>query len=62
MYSALLSGQVDAVVFTAPALQCYAAHDGVGKVRTVGPEFKKGDVGFVVPPTAAGASERTSGW
>ncbi len=49
MYAALLSRQLDAVALGAPALQYYAAHDGLGKVRTVGPEFKKGNYGFVVP-------------
>ena len=37
------------MVLGAPALQYHAAHEGLGKVRVVGPEFKKGDVGFVVP-------------
>ena len=49
LYAALADGQVDAVVLGAPALQYHAAHEGLGKVRVVGPEFKKGDVGFVVP-------------
>jgi polar amino acid transport system substrate-binding protein len=48
MYAALLGGQVDALVWGAPALQYHAAHDGQGQVRTVGPVFKKGDVGFLV--------------
>ena len=49
MYAALLGGRVDAVVWGAPALQYHAAHDGRGKVRMVGPEFRKGDLGFLVP-------------
>jgi polar amino acid transport system substrate-binding protein len=49
MYTALLSRQVDAVALGAPALQYYAAHDGLGKVMMVGPEFKKGSFGFVLP-------------
>ena len=49
VYSALLSGRVDAVVLPAPVLRYYAAHDGVGKVRMVGPEFRKSDAAFVVP-------------
>ncbi len=48
MYAALLSGEVDAVVSGAPLLRYYAAHDGLGKVRIVGPEIKKGDICFVV--------------
>jgi polar amino acid transport system substrate-binding protein len=49
MYSALLSGKADAVVMAAPVLRYYAAHEGVGKVRMVGPEFRKSDAAFVVP-------------
>jgi polar amino acid transport system substrate-binding protein len=37
------------VVLGAPVLQYYAAHDGLGTVRMVGPEFQKGDFGFIVP-------------
>jgi polar amino acid transport system substrate-binding protein len=48
IYSALLSGRVDAVVMAAPVLRYYAAHDGVGKVKLVGPEFRKSDAAFVV--------------
>ncbi len=48
MYDALLSGTVDAVVWGAVALRYHAAHDGLGKVRMVGPEFRRGIVGFVV--------------
>ena len=39
MFQALLNRKVDAVVFGSPVLLFYAAHDGKGKVRTVGPEF-----------------------
>ena len=49
VYSALLSGRVDAVVLPAPVLRYYAAHDGAGKVRMAGPEFRKSDAAFVVP-------------
>lgn len=49
MYSALLSGKVDAVVMAAPALRYYATHEGAGKVRTTGPEVRKNDLAFVVP-------------
>src|SRR5207302_5778342 len=40
-YQALLDGQADAVVFDAPVLAYYAAHGGKGKVRLVGPVFRK---------------------
>jgi len=36
----------DAVVFDAPVLQYYAAHDGAGKVRVVGATFRSEDYGF----------------
>jgi len=49
MYAALLSGQVDAVVAGAPILRYFASHEGLGKVRVVGPEFKRANVGFLVP-------------
>jgi polar amino acid transport system substrate-binding protein len=47
--SALLDGKADAVVLAAPTLQYYETHRGAGKVRVVGPEFHKRDLGFVVP-------------
>ena len=31
----------------APALRYYAAHDGAGLVKMVGPEFNRQDIGFV---------------
>lgn len=46
-YDALKSGAADAVVFDAPVLQHYAAHDGAGAVRVVGPVFRKEDYGIV---------------
>ncbi|MGO9066187.1 MAG: transporter substrate-binding domain-containing protein [Myxococcaceae bacterium] len=49
LFSALLSGKVQAVVAAAPPLRYFAAHDGLGKVRLVGPEFRKEDLMFVVP-------------
>ncbi len=49
MFSALLSGKAEAVVSVAPTLQYFAAHDGAGRVRMVGPEFRKEDLMFVVP-------------
>jgi polar amino acid transport system substrate-binding protein len=45
---ALVGGKVDAVVLAAPALQHHAAHGGAGKVRVVGPQFSKRDLGFMV--------------
>lgn len=48
MYAALLSGQVDAVLWAATTLRYHAAHGGLGKVKMVGPEFKRGNIGFVV--------------
>ncbi len=49
MYQALLSKKVDAVFFAAPALLYYAANDGKGKVKIVGPEIYRQDAGFVFP-------------
>jgi polar amino acid transport system substrate-binding protein len=49
MYKALPEKKVDAVVLHAPVLNYYAAHEGLGRVRMVGPEFEKRDIGFVVP-------------
>lgn len=39
MFKALLDRRVDAVVFSAPVLLYYAAHEGKGRVKMVGPEF-----------------------
>ncbi|MES1202966.1 MAG: transporter substrate-binding domain-containing protein [Pseudomonadota bacterium] len=44
--AALENNTVDAVVFDAPVLQYYAAHDGAGKVRVVGSIFRNEDYGF----------------
>ncbi|HVJ32234.1 MAG TPA: transporter substrate-binding domain-containing protein [Terriglobia bacterium] len=33
----------------APALRYYAAHEGNGRVRPVGPEFSQQGIGFVFP-------------
>jgi polar amino acid transport system substrate-binding protein len=49
MYQALLDKKVDAVLFAAPILLYYAAHDGAGRVKMVGPEFDRQDIGFVFP-------------
>lgn len=48
-FEALLAGRADAVVLAAPALQYYESHQGSGKVRLVGPEFRKRDLGLMVP-------------
>lgn len=48
MFKALLDKKVDAVVFTAPVLLYYAAHEGKGLVRIAGPEFYTSPVAFVV--------------
>ncbi len=39
MFEALLNKKVDAVVSAAPVLLYYAAHEGKGWVKVVGPEF-----------------------
>lgn len=39
MFQALLDKKVEAAVFEAPVLLYYAAHEGKGRVRTVGPLF-----------------------
>jgi len=45
-YQALLDKRVDAVVFNAPALLYYAAHEGDGLVKVVGPEFNVSPLAF----------------
>ena len=49
MYQALLDKKVDAVLFGAASLRYYAAHEGKGWVKMVGPEFNRQDVGIVFP-------------
>lgn len=49
---ALKNGQAEAVVFDAPVLLYYAAHEGKGHTRIVGPVFKKEDYGIVFRPNA----------
>jgi polar amino acid transport system substrate-binding protein len=46
---ALRDRRVDAVVFDAPVLLYYAAHDGKGQVQVVGPLFRKEDYGIAFP-------------
>ena len=48
MYQALLDGTVDAVVLGSASLNYFATHEGLGRVKMVGAEFDKNDVGFVV--------------
>ena len=48
-YQALQDGQVDAVVYDAPVLLYYAAHEGKGKVQTAGAIFRKENYGIVFP-------------
>ena len=49
IYQALLDEKVDAVVLHSPVLGYYATHEGRGRVKLVGPEINKSDIGFVVP-------------
>ena len=48
-YEALRQGEVNAVVYDAPVLLYYAAHEGKGKVQTAGPIFRKENYGIVFP-------------
>jgi polar amino acid transport system substrate-binding protein len=47
-FQALQENQVDAVVYDAPVLLYYAAHEGKGKVQTVGAVFRKENYGIVL--------------
>jgi polar amino acid transport system substrate-binding protein len=47
MYQALLDQKVDAVLMASPPLRYFAAHEGKGRVKLVGSEFRKENVGFV---------------
>jgi polar amino acid transport system substrate-binding protein len=49
MFKALRDKKVDAVVSAAPLLLYYAAHEGKGLVKTVGPEFNTAPVAIMVP-------------
>lgn len=46
MFNALLAKKVDAVVFGAPVLLYYAAHEGRGRVKIVGAEFNVAPIAF----------------
>jgi len=48
LYQALLDGKVDAVVLGAPILTYYAENEGRGRVKLVGAEVEKNDVGYIV--------------
>ena len=48
MFKALLDKKVDAVVTAAPMLLYYAAHEGKGRVKTVGPEFNTAPAAIMV--------------
>ncbi|WP_295615036.1 transporter substrate-binding domain-containing protein [Chamaesiphon sp. GL140_3_metabinner_50] len=48
-FNALNSSNVDAVVFDAPILLYYAAHDGKGKVQVVGNIFRKESYAIALP-------------
>jgi len=47
MFSALLDQRADAVFFNSAMLRYYAAHDGMGRVRVVGPEVNRQELGFL---------------
>jgi polar amino acid transport system substrate-binding protein len=48
-YAALNNSTIDAVVFDAPILLYYAAHDGKGKVQVVGHIFRKESYAIALP-------------
>ncbi len=48
-YDALNNSEVDAVVYDAPILLYYAAHDGKGKVQVVGSIFRKESYAIALP-------------
>jgi polar amino acid transport system substrate-binding protein len=48
-YDALNNTEVDAVVFDAPILLYYAAHEGKGKVQVVGSIFRKESYAIALP-------------
>ena len=48
MFNALLDNKVDAVVAPGPVLLYYAANEGKGRVKVVGPEFNRSQVAILV--------------
>ena len=53
LFQALIDKKVNAVLLTAPALRYYQTHEGTGLVKTVGPEFNRGILGFVFPENSS---------
>lgn len=53
IFIALAQGQADALVYDAPVLLYYAAHEGKGKVQVVGSIFHREDYGIVFPSGSA---------
>jgi polar amino acid transport system substrate-binding protein len=51
-YDALLAQKVDAVVFDAPVLMYYAAHEGQGKVQLVGEVLRDENYGILMQPNS----------
>ncbi|MFT3672226.1 MAG: transporter substrate-binding domain-containing protein [Aestuariivirga sp.] len=49
-FEALEGGSLEAVVYDAPVLLYHSATTGRGKVRVVGPVFRKENYGIVFPP------------
>ena len=49
----LLNREGDAIVYDAPALMYYAAHEGKGKVNVVGAMFHRENYGIVFPEHSA---------
>jgi polar amino acid transport system substrate-binding protein len=48
-YAALIKSEVDAVVYDAPILLYYAAHEGKGRVQVVGSIFRKENYAIALP-------------
>jgi hypothetical protein len=48
MFKALLDKKVEAVLAPAPLVLYYAAHEGKGRVKTVGPEFNTAPAAIMV--------------
>jgi polar amino acid transport system substrate-binding protein len=52
-FTDLENKRLDAVVFDSPVLLYYAANEGRGKVRVVGPVFRRENYGILFPPGSA---------
>jgi polar amino acid transport system substrate-binding protein len=61
VFGALLNGDVDTVVLGSAGLSYFAAHEGKGRVKLVGPEFNRNDLGFVFPLNSALLAMREDG-